>query len=74
MGGFQDEGMDEETKKEYIEGKGRFCPFCKCETLEGDAIEIDDGLALQLITCNDCGKQWTDIYTLSDVKEEEVTA
>ena len=54
-------------KKEYLEAKGTFCPFCKGDDITGGPVEIDDGYALQEVTCVDCHATWQDQYKLKFV-------
>ena len=47
------------------------CPFCKSKDIEGGHVEIDYKSAWQEISCNVCHKEWTDIYTLTDIEEKK---
>ena len=51
------------TIREYIDAPG-FCPFCKSENISGSNIEIDANSAWQDVGCDDCNKDWRDIYRL----------
>lgn len=72
-----------EQKAEYIRNNGMLCPFCGSEEIYtpsggllavgGDAPEEDDQKQLGKMTaCDDCGKKWEEIYTLTDLSEEVV--
>jgi hypothetical protein len=55
----------------YLQGGGNHCPFCESEQIEGGFIETDSGTSWQPVKCNDCKKEWKDIYKLVDVEEME---
>lgn len=56
-------------KDKYLKNGYNLCPFCNGNDITGGHVEIDGGSAWQRIGCNDCGKMWDDIYTLTDVEE-----
>lgn len=59
------------TNTEYVEnGKGK-CPWCESDQITGDSVVIDEGMALQDCTCDDCGAGWTDIYKLAGYELSE---
>ena len=60
--------LTNKQKKAYLKHSHR-CPFCKSENIEGEAVEIDDGIAWQPIRCLDCNKNWSDLYKLIGVEE-----
>lgn len=63
--------FSKEQVEKYLKGGGVSCPVCGSENIEGGDKEMDlDGVS-QIITCQSCGKQWTDFYTLTDVEEIE---
>ena len=62
--------LTEEQIKKYIEGGGVSCPHCGSQDIEGGFVEIVSGEAWQDVTCNHCGKKWTDIYKLKSIEEE----
>jgi len=41
------------------------CVVCGYDMIEGDEVDIQDGLAVQEVGCPECGSEWEDIYTLS---------
>jgi len=61
--------LSEEAKADYIKHGGTQCPFCGSEIIEGHSVELDQGYAVQSITCTACGKDWTDVYKLSRIDE-----
>jgi transposase-like protein len=57
----------------YLQHKGIKCLYCGASgTVEGGAVEIDDGEARQRVGCSACNHSWSDIYTLAGVRVEEV--
>lgn len=61
--------MKNKIKEKYLEKPWR-CPYCGSEDIEGKALETHgDATATQDVWCNtpNCGEQWTDVYTLTDV-------
>ena len=63
--------MNKDRVTEYIRSGGVKCPYCGSEEIEGGSIEIDEGRAVQSITCLNCDKFWDDIYSLSGIHDEE---
>lgn len=63
--------LSKPAKKRYIDVDGIRCPYCNSYDIAaiGPILWNMRG-AQQKITCLQCGKEWVDIYTLSDVKEE----
>jgi len=65
--------MDAEQKKAYLESEGSKCPFCKSANICGGVTHSAKyyDAYVQEVHCNECGKAWIDIYTLTDVEEIE---
>ena len=61
-----------ETKrmKNYVEGGGVSCPFCGTQNIEGQNLEFDASCIWQKVICGDCGKRWTDTYSLVEAEED----
>jgi Zn ribbon nucleic-acid-binding protein len=53
------------TNDEYIQEGGTVCPFCKSYDIQGQEVNIDAGSAWQDVSCNKCGHEWQDTYTLT---------
>jgi hypothetical protein len=54
----------------YLESGGSLCPFCESNNIGGYDVPIIEGeTASQRIICNDCDKQWYNIYTLTRMIE-----
>ena len=43
------------------------CLNCGSGNIEGDSVQVDAGGASQEVTCKECGSEWTDLYSLTDV-------
>lgn len=52
------------SSEEYVKEGGNKCPFCGATDINGHAVEIDAGIAYQPVDCSECGKEWTDQYSL----------
>lgn len=60
-----------EMKDKYIHAEDVICPWCGGENIESGHLEKnDDGTIVQDIYCKDCGKCWQDVYTLTDVVDD----
>lgn len=64
--------MTPEQEAKYIRERGCRCPFCGSADISGDSVEVNEGFAMQEIGCPQCGKQWTDVYTLTHVNMTNV--
>lgn len=60
----------EDKMKKYIADGGVACPFCGCEDLEGNQVEIDANVAWQKVACALCEEEWIDYYNLDYVAVE----
>jgi hypothetical protein len=58
-----------EDVKWYIAEKGNLCPYCECPDLEPEVPYQDEESPIVQadVVCMSCGKQWTEVYYLSDV-------
>ena len=57
--------MDDKQKADYLQSPYH-CPYCNSDRIV--ALEFDTESFTQPVECADCGKQWTDIYTLTDIE------
>ncbi len=60
--------MDEKQKADYLKNPYH-CPHCNSGHIEAETFEGE--MSCQPVVCLACGRQWTDIYTLTDVKSLE---
>ena len=58
--------------KRYLKNSGK-CPYCGSPDITGKSIDVDGPVATQEVGCDakDCGRSWTDVYTLTGVMEAE---
>lgn len=58
------------TQKQYI-GSSNKCPRCDSDNITADSVSVDDGIATQDVSCEDCKAIWTDIYKLLKYERRE---
>ncbi len=56
------------NKKEYLESNGEICPYCGSWRQVSGQMDYDDDGAWIDRWCEDCNKEWRDIYTLLDIE------
>ena len=57
--------MTAEQKAEYLQHPYH-CPYCKSGQIEAQT--FDGEAQSQAVVCLKCGKQWRDVYTLTDIE------
>ena len=60
--------LTRQARRRYLRTHGVRCPYCRSDQIEGGAIDVDCGQAIQPVTCLSCGKRWRDIYVLNDIE------
>ena len=60
----QDRQLPSVETSDYLENCHN-CPACGSWEIEGDSVSIEDGLALQDVSCLSCNAAWRDVYVLS---------
>jgi len=66
--------LTKEEVDKYVGVHGVYCPFedCGSRNIEGyGSFDMDANSAWQDIHCNDCGRSWTDEYSLTGVQAHE---
>lgn len=48
----------------YVACKGDSCPFCGASGPIGQSWNTENGVASQEMSCNECDREWVDIYNL----------
>jgi hypothetical protein len=69
--------MQVKQAKEYLEERGRACPFCGSGDIEGGSMNFEAGEIAQRISCHECSERWTDVYKLiavADANSGEIIA
>ncbi len=57
-------------EKKYMNASGGICPYCKnIDVRAHGQVELDGMSGYQAVTCDYCGSEWTDIYTLTGAEE-----
>jgi formate dehydrogenase maturation protein FdhE len=60
--------IDRIKKLSYIHRGGNHCPYCGSENIESGVITFETEVSAP-VGCNDCAKEWIDIYKICDVQE-----
>lgn len=61
-----------ETRQErYVRLKGKHCPECGHDDIQGGLVEIDAGTAHQEVYCPQCNAEWVDYYQLTHIAQCE---
>jgi transcription elongation factor Elf1 len=60
--------MDEKRKADYLKSPNH-CPWCNSEKIMADTFDAEK--PGQLVECQNCGREWYDIYTLTDIEPLE---
>jgi len=63
--------IDEKIKKQYMDCNGQHCPWCDSIDINMKDTYFDDAGAYGDCECENCGKKWRDIYTLTDMVEQQ---
>jgi formate dehydrogenase maturation protein FdhE len=64
-----DESLEGAKQAEYIKASYH-CPYCGSDDLDARGAEFDDNYCTRSIQCCSCKKEWTDIYRLVEIEEE----
>jgi DNA-directed RNA polymerase subunit RPC12/RpoP len=62
-------GLTNRQKRKYIKTDGVQCPYCGSRHIDTGRLEMDERV-YQECRCQ-CGKSWTDLYTLAEIEEAE---
>jgi len=57
--------MDQKQKADYLKSPFH-CPHCNSRNIEAQPFDAE--MSCQPVVCLDCGKEWRDIYTLTDIE------
>ncbi len=62
--------MTDPLKRKYLKHGGKKCPHCNSISLFCGDITHDENAVYRNVVCDECKREWTDIYTLTDVTFE----
>ena len=60
--------LTQEQKKYYLDHQGTRCPFCKTDNITAESMQSDCDSAWCKVFCEECLKDWIDVYKLIDVE------
>lgn len=65
--------MSRITKKiqEKYQEDPNHCPFCGSDDITADQFEAEDRSAWRTVECNDCGKEWREVFVLELIEDNE---
>jgi len=55
----------------YFEHSGCVCPFCGKEGVQAGDNDFEGNYVWQNVSCDECGKEWTDQYRMDGICVEE---
>ncbi len=58
-------------KRDWLATRGNRCPYCKSPDLEAGDHDFDGDSCTQDVRCLVCRRTWTEVYTLSDLLDED---
>jgi C4-type Zn-finger protein len=61
--------MTNEQRLKYLKNKGLRCPYCETPDITAREMNADGDVICVEVSCDDCGKEWVDIYKFADVME-----
>jgi DNA-directed RNA polymerase subunit M/transcription elongation factor TFIIS len=63
-----EDGLTREQKDNYLNSPSE-CPSCHSDHIVAERIEAEGESAWGNVVCQQCGKRWRDIYTLTNIEE-----
>ena len=61
--------MDEQQKAGYLKSPFH-CPYCNSDRIV--ALEFNPESLEQTVECENCGRQWAEVFTLTDVEPKSL--
>lgn len=61
--------LTDAEKKAYIDGGAQTCPYCSSNDISAHSFDAESTEAWQRVDCRACGREWADVYTLTDIDE-----
>jgi hypothetical protein len=62
-----DKALTPEMVRDYVNAQGAHFPYCCSPEIEAGKVEADAASAWSRVTCNDCGRQWQDVFRLGAI-------
>ena len=56
---------DPRTNAEHVRANGGICPYCWSANLDWGGFDFEEDKFFQKVVCQDCEKEWSDVYTLT---------
>lgn len=66
--------MTPDLKESYLQSPYPHCPYCGSDDIVGGFIDVAYNQAFQVVSCSNCGEEWSDIYTLTGVEARDEEA
>ena len=63
--------LTDDEKKAYVDSGGSRCPYCFSQDVTAGRHDADNDYVAFEITCETCGRIWSDIHKLADIVESE---
>lgn len=57
------------AREQYVKHAYGKCPYCGSRDIVGDSLEVDGNQVTQPVSCSECERSWTDVYTLTGIDE-----
>lgn len=65
----RDRPITAEAIHRYVDNNAKCCPECDGDNTEGSIhLSLDDTGAICEVKCHDCGLEWTEQYTLTQIR------
>lgn len=61
--------LSPEERDNYVKRDCGRCPYCQSHDIVGDSLEVDGNQVTQGVSCSECERSWTDVYTLTGIEE-----
>ena len=63
--------LTSEQKSRYIDSPNH-CPYCDSDRIQSGDRESDENIMTWEIRCHACKQEWTDVYTLTNIRGEGI--
>ena len=66
--------MSKQQQAEYVKSHGARCSYCQSDEIDATEANVDAGTISQRVECLACRKDWSDLYTLTEIITSEKRA